>query len=87
MDVERIDISGTGGDATLTLSASVLDNLAGGDTTQVLVVDGDAGDTLDLTGDGWTQVDSVDVDGQSYAIYGSDSSDMQVAANSDLTVA
>ena len=69
------------------LAASVLDALAGGDAAQVLVVDGDAGDTLDLSGDGWTQVDSAEFDGQSYAIYGSDGSDMQVAVNSDLAVA
>ena len=91
-NVERIDISGTGGDATLTLPSNLLDSLADTvnpltGTTQTLVVDGDAGDTVDLLGSDWHQVDTKDIDGNSYAIYHNDSSGMTVAADTHVKVA
>jgi len=87
--VERIDISGTGGDATLTLPSTLLDGLADTvnpltGTTQTLVVDGNAGDTLNLQGDGWA-VDNTTVT-EGYTIYHNHETGMNVAANTHVTV-
>ncbi len=76
--VERIDISGTG-NTTLTLPS----NLSG--PPDLLVVDGDAGDVLDLHGSGWGSADPTEIDGKSYAVY-EHASGMRVAADPDLQV-
>lgn len=88
--VERVDISGAG-DATLTVSGDLFDGLASfinplTNSADTLVVDGDAGDTVDLEGNDWSQVDTTEIDGQSYAIY-EHSDGMRVAADTDLQVA
>jgi len=87
--VERVDISGAG-DATLTVSEDLFDGLASftnslTNTADTLVVDGDAGDTVDLVGNDWSQVDTAEIDGQSYAIY-EHTDGMRVAADSDVQV-
>lgn len=89
--VERVDISGAG-DATITVSGDLFDGLAEftnalTDTANTLVIDGDAGDTVDLQGDDWTPLsDPVEIDGQSYAVY-EHAEGMRVAADSDLQIA
>jgi len=90
--VERIDISGTGGNATLTVASTLFDGVATSvnpltGTVQTLVVDGDAGDTLDLKGNDWHQVDTAAIEG--YTLYQHDQPDgsgMLVAANNNLHV-
>jgi FecR protein len=87
--VERIDISGTGGDASLTVPSTLLDGLADTvnpltGTTQTLVVDGDAGDTLNLQGDGWSADNTTATEG--YTIYHNHETGMNVAANTHVTV-
>jgi FecR protein len=87
--VERIDISGTGGDATLTLPSTLLDGLKDTvnpltNTPQTLVVDGDAGDTVNLQGDGWAVDDTKVTHG--YTIYHNHDSGMNVATNTHVTV-
>ena len=87
--VERIDISGAG-NATLSLPSTLFDGLAAAinpltETAQTLVVDGDAGDTLDLQGDDWTPAGTADIDGHGYSVY-EHSTGMRVAADSDLQV-
>src|SRR3546814_17972352 len=57
---DRIDISGAG-NTTLTVPSNLLDH------TDVLVVDGDAGDILDLHGGGWSPADATENDVQGYA--------------------
>ncbi len=88
-NVERIDISGTA-DVTLTIPDDLIpvtdtgvNALTG--TARTLVVDGDSGDTLDLVGSDWSQVDTAQIDGQGYTVYEHDSG-MRVAADADLTV-
>ncbi|MGH6618448.1 MAG: hypothetical protein ACREF6_02785 [Alphaproteobacteria bacterium] len=76
--VERIDISGAG-NTTLTVPSNLLDH------TDMLVVDGDAGDTLDLHGGGWSPADPTEADVQGYAVY-EHASGMKVAADIDLHV-
>jgi hypothetical protein len=89
-DVERIDISGAG-NTTLTVPSNLLDpsattvnGLTG--TARTLVVDGDAGDTLDLQGSGWNPTSSTQIDGNSYTVY-EHASGMYVAVDSDMQVA
>lgn len=77
--VERIDISGAG-NTTLTVPSNLLDH------TDMLVVDGDAGDILDLHGGGWSPADPTETDGQGYTVY-EHASGMKVAADIDLHVA
>jgi len=88
-NVERIDISGSA-NVTLTIPDDLIPStdtsinaLTG--TARTLVVDGDSGDTLDLVGNDWSQVDTAQIDGQGYAVYEHDSG-MRVAADTDLTV-
>ena len=76
--VERIDISGTG-NTTLTLPS----NLSG--ASDLLIVDGDAGDALELHGSGWNPAGSTEIEGQSYAVY-EHASGMRVAADVDVHV-
>jgi hypothetical protein len=88
-NVERIDISGAA-DVTLTIPDDLIPAANTGinaltGTARTLVVDGDSRDTLNLTGDDWSQVDTAQIDGQGYAVYEHDSG-MRVAADSDLTV-
>ncbi len=88
-NVERIDISGTP-DVTLTIPEDLIPAVDTGinaltGTARTIVIDGDAGDTLNLVGDGWSEVDTAQIDGQGYAVYEHDTG-MRVAADSDLTV-
>lgn len=88
-NVERIDISGKD-DATLTIPSDLLKGLEGiinplTETAQTLVVDGDAGDTIDLQGDGWEPGETVEIDGEGYTLY-EHASGMTVAADDDVTV-
>ena len=76
--VERIDISGTG-NTTLALPS----NLSG--PSDLLIVDGDAGDALELHGSGWNPTGSTEIEGQSYAVY-EHASGMRVAADVDVHV-
>lgn len=76
--VERIDISGAG-NTTLTVPSNLLDH------TDMLVVDGDAGDILDLHGGGWSPTDPTETDVQGYTVY-EHASGMKVAADIDLHV-
>ena len=88
-NVERIDITGNG-DATLTIPPDLLEGLEGiinplTGTAQTLVVDGDAGDTIDLQGGGWERGDTVEIDGEEegYALY-THASGMTVAVSEDV---
>lgn len=88
--VERVDITGPG-DATLTVSSTLFDGLAPfvnalTNTADTLVVAGDKGDTVDLEGNDWSQVDTTEIEGESYAIY-EHSDGMRVAADTDMQVA
>jgi len=88
--VERIDISGAS-DATLSVPSDLVQGLDDAvnpltRTTQTLVVDGDAGDTVDLVGNDWAEVETTQIDGQGYTVY-EHSDGMRVAADSDMQVA
>ncbi len=87
-NLERLDVSGAT-DVTATLSGDLIaaitgafNDLAGSENT--LVVEGDAGDTLDL-GASWNTVDTADIDGQGYTIY-EYADGARVVADNDITV-
>jgi hypothetical protein len=64
--IEVIDLTGTG-DNSLTLET--LDLLALSDSTNTLRVDGDTGDSVNSTGQGWVAGGQVDVGGTLYQSY------------------
>lgn len=86
--VERLVVSGDA-DVTATLSAELVATMAGEfndltDSANTVLVDGDAGDSLDL-GDGWSVSGSTDIDGTGYTIY-EHADGVRVVADNDITV-
>ena len=69
LNLERIDLTGTG-DNSLTLSLT--DLLALGDGSNTLTVIGDAGDTVAATDGGWVSGGALDVGGIFYDSYSND---------------
>jgi Ca2+-binding RTX toxin-like protein len=92
-NIEALDLLGTGVNVNLTLSHTLVSTLAGtsnagiGDSTyaakQVLVINGNAGDALTLTGGQWadTGVDTSFNASGSFSIYQFGTSDIYVATN------
>ena len=64
--LERIDLTGTGDNA---LTLDVRDVLALSDTSNELLVDGNAGDTVNSLGEGWVNGGGVNVGGINYNQY------------------
>ena len=85
-NVERVDISGVG-DTTLTVSSSLFGS-SNTNSGRTLIVDGDAGDTLHLQGDGWHQSGTTQIDGHGYTVYehGQGTATMQIAAENGMHV-
>lgn len=86
--VERLDVSGDA-DVSVTLSADLIAAITEdyNDFTasaKTLVIDGDAGDSLDL-GDGWSASGSTEIDGAGYTIY-EHADGVSVVADSDIAV-
>ena len=54
--------------------------------TRQLRIDGDSGDTVESTGQGWQQGDAVDIGGVSYANYGHGEIGAQLLIDPDITV-
>jgi Ca2+-binding RTX toxin-like protein len=77
--IEAIDLRG-GGNNRLTLSPSTL--LALSDTTNVLRVNGDAGDVV-IAGGRWTQIENTKIGGQTYAQYTQDGATLQLDLDVD----
>ncbi len=84
-NVERVDISGAG-NTTLNVSSSLF-GPSDTNTSRTLVVDGDAGDTVHLQGDGWHQDTTTHIDGYTVYGHGQGSSAVHVAVAASLTVA
>ena len=92
-NIERIDLTGAT-DLTLTIGPDVIPRNGTGVNPIVgmndsLVVDGNAGDTVELSGGGWdtNPIGTTEIDGQSYAIYEHTSGDRVVAdAAIDVTL-
>ncbi|WP_137680178.1 beta strand repeat-containing protein [Aurantiacibacter suaedae] len=99
--VEKIDITGSG-DNRLILSLgnfrelhegtgesafNAFQSLTGVVGKQQLLIEGNAGDSLDLTGPGWTYSNSTIRSGTKYyAVYNARNSDMQLLVNTEITV-
>ena len=86
--IERIDLSSVG-NATLTIDVDAVLSLTDGvnaltNAANSLVIAGDAGDTVDV-GDGWSETGTATIDGESYAVYQSDSG-AQVAIDQQVAV-
>ena len=79
-DMEEIDLSGSG-DNSLTLT--VQDLLDSTDDDNLLMISGDAGDTVNSTGQGWMQGDDQEVDGETYHTY--TSVDATLLVDQDVT--
>jgi Ca2+-binding RTX toxin-like protein len=80
--IEQIDITGNGSN---TLTVSVLDVLNLSDESNQLLVDGDAGDTVER-GAGWTTGGTTAVDGQTYQVYAAGSASLLVDTDVVTTV-
>ena len=87
--IEGIDLTGNG-DNVLTLDADSVFaatrgvNAATG-TEHSLIIDGDAGDTVDA-GAGWSNTGTVTIGGDGYSVYESDNSDSQLYVSNDVNV-
>ena len=65
--IEHVDITGDADDAnTLTLKASDVFSTSGGNS---LYIEGNAGDTVTMTDEGWAANADVTIDGQTYRHY------------------
>ncbi|MEN7538764.1 hypothetical protein [Aurantiacibacter flavus] len=99
--IEKIDITGSGDnklilslgnfrelhDLTGESSFNVFQNLTGANGKQQLLIEGNAGDSLDLTGAGWTESNTIERNGTKYyAVYNARNSDMQLLVNTEITV-
>jgi len=87
--IERIDLTAVD-NATLTIDADTVLSLTDGQNALTgeensLVIAGDAGDQVDL-GDGWTETDPTEIEGESYAVY-QHGSGAQVAVDDQVSVA
>ena len=82
LNLERIDLTGTG-DNSLTLSLT--DLLALGDGSNTLTVIGDAGDTVAATDGGWVSGGALDVGGIFYDSYTNDIATLLVDQDVDKT--
>jgi hypothetical protein len=88
--VERIDIT-SADDRILSLDALSVAAITDGanpltGSAETLVVDGDAGDQIDFSGEAWTQSGPATINGESYTIY-EHSSGVRVAADQDIALA
>jgi hypothetical protein len=90
-NIELIDMTGSGNN---TVRFDIHDVLALPDRaalfddapTRQLRIDGDSGDTVESTGQGWQQGDAVDIGGVSYANYGHGDIGAQLLIDPDITV-
>ncbi|TQV79645.1 integrin alpha [Denitrobaculum tricleocarpae] len=80
--IEAIDLTGSGDNST---ALGIQDLLQLSDETSDLLVFGDSGDAVTLSGD-FLAVGSEVVDGTSYDVYASDSTEARLLAESDVTI-
>jgi len=87
--IETFDLTGSG-DNTLTLDADMVFSATRGaneltGTENSLVIDGDAGDTVDA-GAGWSNTGTVTIGGDGYSIYESADNGAQLVVNDNVTM-
>ncbi|MCY1668978.1 VCBS domain-containing protein [Rhizobium sp. SL86] len=85
--IEAIDITGSGDNLLQIAAADVLDmssNVSGGVTT--LTVNADTGDTVSLTGTGWTNAGTTSSGGVDYAVYNNASQHVSVLVDDHANV-
>ena len=87
--VERIDFSGFGDniltlDTDITFAATGNENALTGEAHS-LVIDGDAGDTLNAIGD-WTNTGAVTIEGTGYSVFQNSANDAQIFVDDDIAV-